>query len=116
MPAVLASGLPPQRPPVFDPASHEGAAFDPPLKKPSPGKVVKSGLAPKPPPAFQPKDTDKFDPPLNQPEKEAPPPRRVFTSVPKVVASGQVPAPPPAFDPASAAAAEFSPPVTFSSE
>ena len=113
---VLASGHPPQPPPLFDYAEYADRTleFDPILKKEAPRKVLASGKPPQPPPPFDPsKSNGKFNPPLEgtAPREKLPPPK------PKVLASGLVPRPPPAFTSASLhPALEFSPPVTLANE
>jgi hypothetical protein len=106
---VLASGLAPRPPPVFDPAAFAGVAFDPPLAKEGPKKVLRTGLPPQPPPpANDPKG--EFSPPL---QSQSPPRLPTIKTVPKVLASGLEPKPPPVFETSGVSHGEFDPPITF---
>ena len=46
---VVASGLPPVPPPIFDASAHAASDFEPHLKREAARKVLVSGLPPKPP-------------------------------------------------------------------
>ena len=113
---VLASGHPPQPPPLFDYAEYADRAseFDPVLKKEAPRKVLASGKPPQPPPPFDPsKVNGKFEPSLegSAPKEKLPPPKAKF------LPSGLLPQPPPAFTAADLDPDfEFDPPVTFAAE